>query len=138
MTPKLTQQEIQAMMDSSPMVRFMGLRIDAIDAEKGVVSFTMPLRPELERMPGTGQFHGGALSSFIDTAGDFAVAAQLGGIVPTINIRVDYLRPATGTLRAAACVRRLGRTVAVVDIDVTDSEGRLVAVGRGTYGAQVG
>jgi len=35
-------------------------------------------------------------------------------------------------------VRRSGRTVAIVDIDVTDAEGRLVAVGRGCYGAQPG
>jgi hypothetical protein len=44
------------------------------------------------------------------------------------NFRVDYLRPAM-TSRLIATVRRAGRTVAIVDIDVADSEGRLVAVG---------
>jgi acyl-coenzyme A thioesterase PaaI-like protein len=35
-------------------------------------------------------------------------------------------------------VRRAGRTVGVVDIDVEDEAGRLVAVGRGCYGTQPG
>jgi hypothetical protein len=39
--------------------------------------------------------------------------------------------PAGGKiLTATASVRRAGRTIGVVDIDVTDSEGRLVAIGR--------
>jgi len=55
------------------------------------------------------------------------------------KFRVDYLRPAmTARLTATATVRRAGRTVAVVDIDVEDGEGRLVAVGRGYYAAQPG
>src|SRR5690349_14732088 len=87
----------------------------------------------------TGQWHGGAIAGLIDTAGDAAVALGLGAVVPTINFRVDYLRPATTRhLTATATVRRAGRTVAIVDIDVEDAEGRLVAVGRGCYGAQPG
>ena len=79
------------------------------------------------------------IASFIDTVGDYAVALVLKAGVPTINFRVDYLRPSFGQfLRATATVRRLGRTVAVVDIDVTDDQGRLCAIGRGTYGAQAG
>jgi uncharacterized protein (TIGR00369 family) len=59
--------------------------------------------------------------------------------VPTINFRVDYLRPSTGTyLLAKARTRRVGRTVGVVDIDVFDDQNRLTAVGRGCYGAQPG
>jgi len=57
----------------------------------------------------------------------------------TINYRTDFLRPASNTaLIGKAKVRRAGRTVAVVDIDIFDERGRLVAVGRGTYGARVG
>jgi uncharacterized protein (TIGR00369 family) len=68
-----------------------------------------------------------------------AVAAVVGGGVPTINFRVDYLRPATGqSLVGTATVRRAGRTIGVVDIDVHDQENRLVAVGRGCYSTKVG
>jgi len=90
-------------------------------------------------VPGTGQWHGGAIAALIDTAGDFAIVLRTNAPVPTINFRVDYLRPATtATLLAIARVRRAGRTVGLVDIDVEDAEGRLVAVGRGCYGTQPG
>ena len=70
---------------------------------------------------------------------NFAVALMLEGTVPTINFRVDFLRPSTGPyLVARASVRRQGRTVSVVDIDVLDDQGRLTAVGRGCYSSQIG
>jgi uncharacterized protein (TIGR00369 family) len=135
----LTAERLQAMLDGSPFIRFCGMRVAAIDPAAGRIVLAMELRPELERREGSGQWHGGALAGLIDTAGDFAVALGLGAVVPTINFRVDYLRPAmTARLTATATVRRAGRTVAVVDIDVEDSEGCLVAVGRGCYAAQPG
>ncbi len=41
-------------------------------------------------------------------------------------------------LKGTARVRRAGKTVAVIDIDVFDDQDRLVAVGRGTYSGQKG
>lgn len=132
-------ETVQGWLDSSPFIRFLDIKASAVDAEAGIVTMTMPLRPELERSPGTGQFHGGPIASLIDTAGDFAVAVKVGGGVPTMNLRIDYLRPATGpVLTATATARRVGRTVGVVDIDITDAEGRLAAIGRGTYSSKVG
>ena len=99
----------------------------------------MPLRPEFERRLGTGQFHGGPIAAFIDTVGDYAIGMAVGGGVPTINLRIDYLRPAVGgVLTGTARVRRAGRTVALVDVDVYDEQRALVAVGRGTYSGQPG
>ena len=99
----------------------------------------MPMRPELERRIGTAQFHGGPIAAFIDVVGDFAVGMAVGGGVPTINLRIDYLKPAVGSLlTGTARVRRTGRTVALVDVDVHDERQSLVAVGRGTYSPQRG
>ena len=135
----LDAERLQAILDGSPFIHFCGMRVAALDPAAGSVVLAMELRPELERRQGTGQWHGGAIAGLIDTAGDAAVALGLGAVVPTINFRVDYLRPATTRhLTATATVRRAGRTVAVVDIDVEDAGGRLVAVGRGCYGAQPG
>ncbi|MEM6460869.1 MAG: PaaI family thioesterase [Pseudomonadota bacterium] len=137
---KMTAEEVQASMDASPFIAFLGLRIVEVDEEAGSVTMTMPIRPELERGgPMTGQFHGGPVASLIDTAGDFAVAVAVGGGVPTMNFRVDYLRPSSGRLLTAkAQARRIGRTVAVVDIDLLDDQDRLCAIGRGTYSSVVG
>lgn len=135
----LSVAEIQSQLDASPMTSFMGIRVQNANRATSTVRFTMPMRPEFERMAGVGQFHGGAIAGFLDTAGDFAVAFLVGGPVPTMNLRVDFLRPATGAeLNATATVRKLGRMVAVVDIDVFDTSSKLVAVGRGTFGAAIG
>jgi uncharacterized protein (TIGR00369 family) len=135
----MTIAEMQAIMDNSPFIKFNGMRIVSADAQTSTIVVEMALRPELERLPGAGQWHGGALSGFIDTVGDFALVLGTGAALPTINFRVDYLRPATTQiLIATARVRRAGRTVGVVDIDVEDSEKRLVAVGRACYGMQPG
>jgi uncharacterized protein (TIGR00369 family) len=74
------------------------------------------------------------LAALIDTVGDFALGMLLGGGIPTMNLRVDYLKPAVGdSITSVARVRRRGRSSAVIDIDVMDEKGSLVAIGRGTY-----
>ena len=135
----LTVQQIQATFDASPFIGFLQPRAVALDRDAGTLTVTMPMRPELERRTGTSQFHGGPLAAFIDIVGDFAVGMAVGGGVPTINLRIDYLRPAVGrVVTGTARVRRMGRTVALVDVDVHDEQQALVAVGRGTYSPQRG
>jgi uncharacterized protein (TIGR00369 family) len=139
MSEPLTVETVAAWLVHSPFISFLNLTVESLDEKAQTITMKMPMRPEFERVAGSGQFHGGPIAAFIDTVGDYAVAIVLKGGVPTINFRVDYLRPSVGTfLRGMATVRRLGRTVAVVDIDVTDDQGRLCAVGRGTYAAQPG
>ena len=135
----LSGAELQALMDASPFIRHAQMRITETYPERESLTVAMPLKPEFERAPNSGQFHGGPIASLIDTAGCFALVMVLGHGVPTVNFRTDYLRPAIDTsLRAVATVRRAGRTVGVVDIDVLDDQDRLVAVGRGTFGTQPG
>ena len=139
MTGSLTLADVQAMFDASPYIRHSGMEAVGLDRDPPAITVRLPMRPEFERRAGTGQWHGGPIAALIDVAGDYALALHTGGPVPTINFRTDYLRPAVDTpLTAFARVRRAGRTVGVVDVDVTDDEGRLVAVGRGAYGTRTG
>lgn len=136
---RLSVEQVQAIFDASPFLGFLQLRAVALDHDAGTLTVTMPMRPELERRIGTAQFHGGPIAAFIDIVGDFAVGMTVGGGVPTINLRIDYLKPAVGTLLTGiARVRRMGRTVALVDVDVRDEKQSLIAVGRGTYSPQRG
>ena len=136
---RLAAQDIQALFDASPFMSTLNLKVLELDYSESRLTVRMPLHPGLERRVGTKQFHGGAIASFIDVVGDFAVGMTAGGGVPTINLRIDYLKPAVGdALTAIARVRRAGKTVAVVDIDVLDEKSALVAIGRGTYSPQRG
>ena len=130
----LSGGDIQSMLGRSAFIRFLNLEVVSVNAEREEVVMRMPMRPELERGPGSGQFHGGPIAAFIDVVGDYVLVMLLGGGVPTINFRVDFLRPAVGAaLVGTGRLRRAGRTIGVVDIDVHDAGGRLVAVGRGCY-----
>lgn len=130
----LTAAEIQQMLDVSPFNLFLGLTVVTADPVKQEITMRSPMRSEFERRPGSKQWHGGVIASVIDTVGDFAVGMMVGRGLPTVNFRVDYLRPAVDTaLVAVSRVRRAGKSVGVADVDVFDEKGALLAIGRGTY-----
>jgi uncharacterized protein (TIGR00369 family) len=138
LTP-LTKEELQGNLDRSPFIAFLGLKVTEADPAKEQVTMTCTMRPEFERGAGTGQWHGGPIAAIIDTVGDYALVMALRRGLPTINFRVDYLRPAIKTaLTTTARVRRAGKSVGVVDVDVYDDKRALVAVGRATYSTQAG
>jgi uncharacterized protein (TIGR00369 family) len=124
--------QLEGWISGSPFLSSLGLTVDGV--ADGVLTLRMPLAAALLRGGDVAQFHGGPIASLIDTVGDFVVALDTGRVVPTVNFRVDYLRPAMGpSLRGVGRLRRLGRSLAVVDIDVLDEEGRLCALGRACY-----
>jgi uncharacterized protein (TIGR00369 family) len=133
-TVPLSSAELQERLAHSAFIDFMGLVVVSADSAKQEVVMRAPMRPEFERGSNSGQWHGGPIAAVIDTVGDFALVMLLGRPLPTINFRVDYLRPAINTaLVVTARVRRSGRSVGVVDIDVADEAGLLLAIGRATY-----
>jgi uncharacterized protein (TIGR00369 family) len=130
----LSAADIQKMLDTSAFNLFLNITVENADPAKQEVTMRSVMRPEFERRPGSKQWHGGVIASLIDTAGDFAVGMMVGRGLPTVNFRVDYLKPAIDTaLIAVAKVRRAGKSVGVADVDVFDEKGSLLAVGRGTY-----
>jgi uncharacterized protein (TIGR00369 family) len=135
----ISLSELQQHLQGSPFHQLFDLSCVRVDHEAGELELRMRYTSSVERSPGTRQYHGGPIASLIDIAGDYVLWAVLGYGVPTINLRIDYLRPASATdLRAVARIRRVGRTVGVVDIDVIDDQGRVIAIGRGSYGTKAG
>jgi uncharacterized protein (TIGR00369 family) len=135
----LSGAELQAMLDNSPFIAFLGLKVTEADPTQEQVTMTCVMRPEFERGKGTGQWHGGPIAAIIDTVGDYALIMALRRGLPTINFRVDYLRPAIKTaLTTTARVRRAGKSVGVVDVDVFNDQKALVAIGRATYSTLAG
>jgi uncharacterized protein (TIGR00369 family) len=116
----------------SPYHRFLGLELTRY--EDGLVEIVMPFREEFLREDGSDWLHGGIIASLIDIAGDYAIYSRTGGDVPTVDLRIDYLRPAKrGRLSALAHIVKVGRRVAVADVEVRDEQRQVVAVGRGVY-----
>jgi uncharacterized protein (TIGR00369 family) len=132
--PPLSREELQRRLAQSAFIDFLNLTVLTADPAEEQVVMRAEMRPEFERLKGSGQWHGGPIAAVIDTVGDYALVMLLGRPLPTVNFRVDYLRPAVGTaLVVTAKVRRNGRLVGVVDVDVENEAGQLVAIGRATY-----
>ena len=132
-------EQLRADLESSPFCRLLDLDVREYAPEDKRLVLVMPYSEPLGRLAEGEQFHGGAVAAFVDTVADFAVAILVGGGVPTANFRIDFLRPSVGReLTGEAVVRKLGRTLSVVDVNVTTPDGRVCAVGRGTYMTQVG
>ena len=116
----------------SPFMRFLGLEV--VRADRGMIEVRLPFREEFIRGDGSDWLHGGVVSALADIAGDYAVMTETAPGVPTIDMRVDYLRPARkGDLTAVGKTVRVGKTICVADVEIRDSSGTLVAVGRACY-----
>src|SRR5687767_13497978 len=77
-----------------------------------------------------GTLHGGILCDIADAAMGLAYATTLqeGESFTTLEMKINFLRPIwESQLRAAGHVVRGGRTVGLVECDITDQDGQLVA-----------
>ena len=119
-------------LDASPYQRFLGLVLEREGA--GEVEIRLPFRAEFLRSDDSDWLHGGVTAALIDIAGAYAMVTHFKVGVATIDLRIDWLRPARASdLLASGRVVKAGRRVSVADVQVTDTAGTLVAVGRGLY-----
>ncbi len=120
-------------LDQSPYARFLGAEM--VRSEEGLVEIRLPFREEFLRMEGSDWYHGGIISAIADIAGAFAVLiAAGGGSGATIDLRIDYLKPARrGDLVAIGRVVKVGRRICRADMEVRDASDDMVAVGRGAF-----
>jgi uncharacterized protein (TIGR00369 family) len=119
-----------------PFNRELGIRV--VELAPGRAVLEIPFREELVGDAARPALHGGVLSALMDTAGGAAVWTLLGESdrCSTIDLRVDYLRPARlETVRAVAEVLRLGNRVGVTNIRLfhPGAEQEINAEGKGVY-----
>ena len=123
---------VDAFFDSIPFANHLGIELDEVGEGRAVGH--VDLRDEHSSNPGSMIAHGGVAYSLADTIGGAAVVDLNETVTPTIDMRIDYLAPATGQrLVAEAEVTRNGNSVATVTVDVEDGEGTPVATARGVY-----
>lgn len=124
--------DIPALNEDSPFHRLLGLTVTQV--RPGEVEVVMPYSDRLLANTTSPYIHGGAIATLIDVAGNFAIIAAIGRDVPTIDLRVDYLRPVrNGALRAVGRAVKVGRRLGVADVEVFDEAGQMVAIGRGLF-----
>jgi len=125
-------EKLQELITRGPFNKWLNFTV--LNAGADGVEIRAAWREEWVVNPERRYTHGGILAAIIDVSADYAIAAQLGRPVPTIDIRVDYHKAAMpGDLVAKARVVRMGSQYSTAEASLYDKEGALVASGRGTY-----
>jgi uncharacterized protein (TIGR00369 family) len=119
---------------NAPFHRWLKPEVSAVADDDNEVAIRLPLRKEFNRDDEGSGVHGGVISALIDIAGHAVIAARIRQGIPTIDMRIDFLRMAVGReLIARAKNIKLGRTLGLIDIGVFDDQSRQVAAGRCLY-----
>lgn len=127
-----TLEQLQALISRGPFNQWLNFTFVKTDDDG--IEVKAAWREEWVVNPDRKYTHGGILAAIVDVAADYAIAAQVGRPVPTIDIRVDYHKAAMpGDLTAKAKVVRMGSQYSTAEASVYDKDGALVASGRGTY-----
>lgn len=129
---QLSAEKLQELITRGPFNRWLNFTVLRADADG--IEVRAAWREEWVVNPERRYTHGGILAAIIDVAADYAIAAQLGRPVPTIDMRVDYHKAAMpGDLIAKARIVRMGSHYSTAEASLYDEQGELVASGRGTY-----
>jgi len=130
-----------------PLEEYIGVRFEILDSEGICAKFAM--REDLCGYPGGGVIHGGVIAAVMDIMGGHIITwTRLKDVedqppheqvkrlknIGTIDLRVDYLRPAKGKeFTATASIIRAGNKIVVTRLELHNDRQTLVAVGTGTY-----
>jgi uncharacterized protein (TIGR00369 family) len=125
-------EKLQQMITRGPFNQWLNFTV--VKAGDDGVEIKAAWREEWVVNPEGRYTHGGILAAIVDVAADYAIAAKLGRPVPTIDLRLDYHKAAMpGDITAKGRIVRLGIQYSTAEAYLYDSEGALVASGRGTY-----
>ena len=131
---KPEQKLAMASLERAPFSALLGLKI--VSAENGEAVVRMPFAEKLLNDGGPGvPIHGGAIASLAD----FAACAAVWSLAETqrsmtISMTVNYTGPGIQSeLIARAVVRRNGKRVASIGVEIRDQAGALIADALVTY-----
>ena len=130
----MLSEEERRLWEELPFNRYLGMKLE--EAADGYCRIS--IRPTGSTPRGVGgSVHGGILASLVDIAALAAVRSAAGPndiMAGTAELNISYLRPASSELVVTeGRLLKKGRSLAVIDVDISDGQGRLFCKGRVQY-----
>ncbi len=127
---------IAKIFENIPHCRAMGMKVVELRHGKGFMYIDYSKR--LVGNPETRVVHGGVITALLDTIGGIVVMSSVPENTPiaTLDLRIDYLRPATPgkrILASAECYRVTENIAFVRGLAYHDIDGNPIANCTGTY-----
>jgi uncharacterized protein (TIGR00369 family) len=114
----------------APIAQNTGMRLRYNEA--GQACFDMPYNPRFDHA--LGGVHGGLIATLIDNAGWFTVAPNFHYWIATVEFSTRLLEHVQKEdLYSIGKIVRLGKTLAVCEMEVRTAKQRLIATGAGTF-----
>jgi uncharacterized protein (TIGR00369 family) len=122
----MAQKMIRGELPPPPVAQTVGFSVSRIERGRAVIEFDA----EPRHWNPMGGLHGGILCDIADAAMGMSYATTLaeGETFTTVELKINFMRPfKTGRLVAEGYIVNGGRTLGVVDCDIRDGAGRLIA-----------
>lgn len=108
------------------------LGIEFTRVEMGLIEATMPVDHRTHQPYGL--LHGGASAALAETLGSFGshmLVAENGGIAVGVELNINHLKSKkSGEVKGIAKILHQGRSLHIWNIEITDEEGKTLAVSR--------
>lgn len=130
--PKLTAKQIRDFLPRIPFNTLLGIKLTRTHSDG--VTIECALRHELTNSAGVA--HGGVAAAIADVAVGMALNRHFGGKRPitTVEMKINYFLPATdGHIFARSRLLRIGSTLCVGSVDLTNTEGKQLGTALVTY-----
>lgn len=115
----------------SPLGEHLGFQF--VDLQVGQVTIKLPITPPV--LNSMGYLHGGTMAALADTALGFAAFTMLqeGESTTTAEFKINFVRPVfSGTITCIGRVLKHGRQQTLLEAEMFNEEGKLVAKALGT------
>ena len=128
----MTIQQTRDFLTRVPFNSLLGMQLHRLHRDGITISCT--LRPDLQNSAGVA--HGGVTAAMADAAVGIAIMRHFGGRrrATTVELKINYFRPVTeGRILARSRLLRIGSTLCVGSVDLSDEHGRAIGTAIVTY-----
>src|ERR1700719_4498133 len=128
----MTLRQLRDSLASVPFNNLLGMRLHRVHRDGITIDCT--LRDDLRNSGGVA--HGGIPAGMADAAVGIAIQRHFGGVrrIATVELKINYFLPvAEGRIFARSHLLRIGSTLCVGSVDLTDEHGRAIGTAIVAY-----